>query len=93
MKIEYPPTYAREVWDYGKAQTDLINRAIDQFDWVNLLLDKNINEQVILFSPNILNIFHNFIPNKIILCGDRDPPWMSEKIKHLINKKKAIFQK
>ena len=32
LKIEYPPPYTREVWDYGKAQTDLINRAIDQFD-------------------------------------------------------------
>ena len=32
LKIEYPPTYAREVCDYGKAQTDLINRAVDQFD-------------------------------------------------------------
>ena len=29
LKIEYPPPYVREVWDYGKAQTDLINRAID----------------------------------------------------------------
>ena len=65
--------------DYGKAQTDLINRAIDQFDWVNLFLDKNINEQVILFNRTILNIFHNFIPNKIILCDNRDPPWMNEK--------------
>ena len=93
LKIEYPTPYAREVWDYGKAQTDLINRAIDQFDWVNLFLDKNINEQVILFNRPILNIFHNFIPNKIILCDDRDPPWMNEKIKDLINKKIAIFQK
>ena len=91
MKIEYPPPYAREVWDYGKAQTDLINRAIDQFDWINLFLDKSINEQVILFNRTTLNIFHNFISNKIILCDDRDPPWMNEKIKHLINKKKAIF--
>ena len=29
LKIEYSPTYAREVWDYGMAQTGLINRAID----------------------------------------------------------------
>ena len=36
LKIEYPPPSALEVWDYGKAQTDLINCAIDQFDWVNL---------------------------------------------------------
>ena len=41
----------------------------------------------------MLYIFYNFIPNKIILCDDRDPPWMNEKIKHLFKKKKAIFQK
>ena len=35
-----------------------------------------------------MNIFHNFSTSKIILCGDRDPPWMNEKIKHLITKKK-----
>ena len=29
LKIECPPPYAREVWHYGKAQTGLINRAID----------------------------------------------------------------
>ena len=54
FKIEYPPPYARKVWDYRKAQIDLINRAIDQFDWVNLFLDKNINEQLILFNQTIL---------------------------------------
>ena len=37
LKIEYPTIYARELWD-GKTQTDLINRAIDQFDWVKLFL-------------------------------------------------------
>ena len=93
LKIEYPPPYAREVWDYGKAQTDLINRAIDQFDWVDLFLDEHINEQVNLFNQTILNIFHNFISNKIILCDDRDPSWMNERIKRLIKKKKAMFQK
>ena len=40
LKIEYPPSYAHEVWDYGKAQTHLVNCAIDHFDWVNLFLDK-----------------------------------------------------
>ena len=93
MKIEYPPTYVRDVGNYGKVRTSLIYHALDQFYWLNLFLDKNINEQVILFNRTILNIFHNFIPNKIILCDDRDPPWMNEKIKHLINKKKAIFRK
>ena len=35
LKTEYPSTYGREVWEYGKAQTELINLAIDHFDWVN----------------------------------------------------------
>ena len=52
----------------------------------------NINEQVILFNRTISNILHNFILNKIILCDDRDPPWMNDRIKHLIKKKKE-FQK
>ena len=40
LKTEYPPPYAREVWDYEKIQTNLINRATDQFDWVNLFYIK-----------------------------------------------------
>ena len=92
MKIEYPPPYAREVWDYGKAQTDLINRAIDQFDWINLFLNININEKVISFNRTTLNIFHNFIPNKIILYDYRDPPRMNDiLISH--KKEKVAFQK
>ena len=64
LKIEYPPPYAREVCDYGQARSNFINRVIDQFDWVNLYLDKNINEQVILFNRTILNIFHTLSQTK-----------------------------
>ena len=52
LKIEYPPPYPREIWVYGKAQTDLINRAINQFNWVNLFFDKSINEQYSNFQLN-----------------------------------------
>ena len=92
LKIEYPPPYACEVWSNGKTQTDLINRIIDHFDRVNLFLDKNINEQVILFHRTILNIFHNFIPNEIILCDGRNPPSMNERIKQLIKMKNVILK-
>ena len=29
----------------------------------------------------------------MILCDDRDSPWTNDRIKHLIKKKKGIFQK
>ena len=32
LKIEYPPPYIREVWNNSRAETDLINRAIENCD-------------------------------------------------------------
>ena len=37
-----------------------------------MILVKNIQEQVILFNEATLNNFHIFIPNKIIICNDKD---------------------
>ena len=40
----------------------------------------------ILFSTNI----PNYIPNKYVTIDDRDPPWMTEKIKNKINLKRSL---
>ena len=82
LKIEYPPPYIRKIWDYNRSETDSINRSIEIFDWSYLFSGKNkVHEQVELFNKTLLNIFHNFIFNKIILCDDKDPPWKNDKIK------------
>ena len=31
-----------------------------------------------------MNIMSNFVPNELITCDDRDPPWMNRYIKNLI---------
>ena len=92
LKIEYPPPYTRKIWNYSRSETDLINRSIESFDWSKLFSGKNVHEQVELFNKTLLNIFHNFIPNKIIVCDDRDPPWINDEIKKMIKGKKWLFQ-
>ena len=92
LKIEYPPPYTRKIWNYSRSETDLINRSIESFDWSKLFSGKNVHEQVELFNKTLLNIFHNFIPNKIIVCDDRDPPWMNDEIKKMIKRKNWLFQ-
>ena len=88
LKIEYRPPYTRKIWNYSRSETDLINRSIESFDWSKLFSGKNVHEQVELFNKTLLNIFHNFIPNKIIVCDDdRDPPWMNDEIKKMIKRK------
>ena len=64
---------------------------IEIFDWSYLFSGKNVHEQVGLFNKTLLNIFPNFIPNKIILCDDKDPPWMNDEIKKLIKRKKLAI--
>ena len=37
-------------------------------------------KKVLLFNKTIVNIC-NFIPHKIVMCDNRDPPWMTRLIK------------
>ena len=41
----------------------------------------------------LLNIFHNYIPNKFILCDEKDSPWRNEEIKSLIDRKNSLCQR
>ena len=74
LKIEYPPPYTHKIWDYNRSER--LNRSTETFDWSKLFPSKNIHERVKLFNKTLLNIFHNFIPNRFIACNDRDPAWM-----------------
>ena len=77
LQIDYPSLYTREAWDYGKAQFDLINKAIENFDWNKLFSGQDIHNQVKLFNTTILNIFRNFIPiySKLFCAMIRNPSW------------------
>ena len=87
LKIEYLPLCEHLIYDYKNANEQLINRAIESFNWERSFESKNVHDQVYLFNKLILNIFHNFIPNKIITYNDKDPPWFNVDIRQILNKK------
>ena len=88
LQIEYPTSYTHEVWDYDKAQFDLIHKAIENFDWNELYSSQGIHNQVNLFNTTILNIFRNFISNKLILCDDKESPWANDEVWLFIKRKR-----
>ena len=90
--ILYPPPYERTVWFYEKANPELIRRAINEFDWIRALSNVSTDKKVCYFTETLLNIIHNFILHERIVCDDRDPPWMNNEIKKLINDKKFGLQ-
>ena len=67
LQIYYPPPYPREIWHYKQANTELIRRAITDFNWDRAFPNTNVNEKVSIFSNTILNILSNFIPHETIL--------------------------
>ena len=84
LSILYPPSYERTVLYYDKANTELIRRTIDQFDWLRTLSSVNVDEKVYFFTKALLNIIQNFIPHETIICDERDPPWINKEIKKLM---------
>ena len=83
LSIFYPPPYERTVWYYERANTELMRRAIDQFDWLKALFNVSVDEKVYFFTKALLNIIQNFIPHETIICDDRDPPWINKELKSL----------
>ena len=90
LKIHFPPPYEREIWHYGQGNTELIRRAVHEFNWKRAFSNVNINERVSFFNKTILIIVSNFIPRETVICDNRDPPCINTRIKNLINDKKLI---
>ena len=92
LKIFYPPTYTRRIWDSSNANHEAINNAIDGFDWEKAFSNVNVHAQVKLFNETLSNIFMNFVPNKLITVDGRDPPWVTEKIKKVLKGKSKLYK-
>ena len=92
LNIYYPTPYQRLIWDYKKADANIIRKVLDSVNWERLFDSKNINEQVIALNETILNVFRNYVPNKYITIDDKDPVWMNENIKSKIKTKNLLFK-
>ena len=81
------------MWSYNHAKVEQINRAISLFDWHGALSPLDVNEQVELFNEILLNVFRNFIPNKITKMSSKENPWVSQEIKTSLRKKARLYKK
>ena len=93
LKIHFPPPYEWKLWHYGQGNTELIRRAVHEFNWQRVFSNLNINDRVTFFSKTVLNIVSNFIPHETVICDVRSPPWINTWIKNLINDKKILYKK
>ena len=93
LKVVFPPPYEREVRHFKNANVDHIGKAINGFQWEKSFQNMNVNDMVHLFNRTIKNILHNFIPHGTITCHDRDPAWINNSIKCLIQDKNEAYKR
>ena len=53
---------------------------------------KNVHQQVHIFNKTTINIFSNFILNKLVTFDDKNPLWMTEKLKEKIKWKHKVYR-
>ena len=92
LNIYYPPPYQRLTWDYKKADSTKIRKALDSVNWKRLFDKKDLNSQVIALNETILNVFRNYVPNRYITVDDKDPVWMNEIIKSKMKTKNNLYK-
>ena len=76
--MKYPTPYQRLIWDYNKAVTEKIKKPIEQAHWEIIFNYKYPHQLVATFNKTIINIFSNFVSNRLVTCDDRNPPWINE---------------
>ena len=57
-----------------------------------MFANKTVSQKVNLLNDIILNVFANFVPNKVITCDDRDPPRINNNIKNKIIWKNSMYK-
>ena len=76
------PAYYRRIWHYNRANEEAIRAALFSFNWQDQLgsLSHSPDLQVNFLTETLMNVFSNFIPNKMQRVKARDPPWYNKNI-------------
>ena len=91
LDIYYLPPYQRLIWDYKKADSTNIRKALDSVNWERLFDKKYLNSQVVTLNETILNAFRIYSQNKYIIIADKDLVWMNEIIKSKMETKNKLY--
>ena len=80
LNISLPPPYYREVWDCKNANPVCIQQVVSLVNWNDVFIKKTADEKVKSLNNILLNIFRNFIRNKVIKFDYKDPHCINPKV-------------
>ena len=88
-----PPAYGRSIWDFSRPNVSAIKQAVNCVDWDRAFNGLNIGESVKFLTECVLNVFYDFVPNKVITIRSKDTLSMTPEIKRMILEKAKIYRR
>ena len=88
----FPPAYKPRIWDFSRANVSAIGQAVNYVEWYRAFNGLNIDEMVKFLSEYALNVFYNFVPNKVIAIRRKDTLCMTPEIKRMVLEKEKIYR-
>ena len=87
------PPYKRRIWCYDKADFVAIKKSIEMFRWYEHLNNMIcLDDQAELLNEILLNIYSNFIPNKVKTIRPHQAPWITDNVKNFLRKKNRAYR-
>ena len=87
-----PPFLLPRIWDFSRANVSAIGQAVNYVEWYRAFNGLNIDEMVKFLSEYVLNVFYNFVPNKVIAIRSKDTLWMTPELKRMVFEKEKIYR-
>ena len=87
FEVNFPPPYGKLIWDYSKYINVISYKRSLKLTGKNPWQNLTVNDQVKFLTDCVINIFINFVPNKEIICEDKDHPCMNSEIRLVCKKK------
>ena len=92
ISIPSPPPYKRTIWNYSKANLQSIHNDLQAIDWHVRFDTLGSEEMTEVFTASIYATLTSYIPNKVVKCSDKDPPWITPHIKTAIKRKQKVYR-
>ena len=93
FRIPPPLPFERKIWHNNRADSAAIKRSIANFPWrQHLNINTDPNWQVKTFTDIFLNIMSNLIPNETKRFVPCDPPWITQPLKTMLNRKNRLYK-
>ena len=89
----FPPVFKRGIWCFSRANINAIRQAVNCVDWDRAFNGLNIDERVKFLTDCLLDVFYNFVPNKVITIRSNNTLWMTPEIKRMVLAKAKIYRR